>query len=314
MARRTVPADHPPFAALPVRLVTVGGPDERIAVHVAGVMAPGRTPLVCLAGYTRNIVDFADFLPLLQAEAGADWPVLLIDLRGRGRSADRARARDYSTLADARDVSEIARAFAIERAVFLGQGHGGQVLMALAAQRPTLIAGTVLIDSGPALAPRSLIRLRSNAQAIGNLRGAGGLTVMLRRMLAADYPDRAPEALDRLAARFQHVDPKGRAVPLYDPALIERLRDFGVDDVLEPQWGLFDLLGVAPMLIARTALTDQLSSELLEEMRQRRPDAELLAIAGQGSPALLDRREDVAPIAQFLLRAAEAGERPARRA
>lgn len=311
MPRRHIPTDYPPFAALPAQLITVGGPEERIAVHVAGRLGPGATPLICLAGYTRNMTDFADFLPLLQQEAGPDWPVILIDLRGRGRSADRARAKDYSTLADARDMAEIARALAIEHAVFLGQGHGGQVVMALAAQWPALIAGTVLIDAGPALAPRSLIRLRSNAQAIASLRGEGGLAVMLRRMLAADYPGRSPEQLDRLAARNQFVDARGRAMPLYDPALIGRLKDFGTDDVLAPQWPLFDLLDFAPLLIARSALTDQLPPDQLEEMLARRPDASRLAIAGQGSPALLDRAEEAAAIAGFLKMAVAQGRRVA---
>jgi pimeloyl-ACP methyl ester carboxylesterase len=309
---RVVPAEHPPFAALPVRHVTVGTPADRMAVHVAGTLMPGTVPLICLAGYTRNMADFTDFLPLLAAQMGAGCPVILIDLRGRGRSADRKRAKDYSTLADAEDVAEIARAFAIERAVFLGQGHGGQVIMALAARRPSLIGGTILLDAGPAISPPSLVRLRSNAQAIAGLRGEGGLTVMLRRMLAADYPGRPQEQLDRLAGRSHFIDAKGAAIPLFDRALIDRLKGFEVDDMVEPQWQLFDLLGHAPMLIARSELTDQLTPGLLAEMQARRPDAVRFDIAGQGSPALLDRSGDVEPIARFLADIGTARERQRR--
>jgi pimeloyl-ACP methyl ester carboxylesterase len=315
MPRRDIAFDHPPFAALPTDLVTVGRRGETVAVHVAGRLSSERVPVICLAGYTRNMADFADFAPLLQRRLGDDWPVVLIDLRGRGRSADRRGPADYAVPADARDIGEVARALGTERAAFVGQGHGGQVVMALAARRPGLIAAAVLVDAGPASEAQSLIRLRSNHEAIAQQRGASGLTVMLRRMLQAGYPDAPREALDGLAARHVIVDRHGRARPLYDPALIARLKDLAYDDVLVPQWGLFDLLGQVPVMFVRTELTDQLPRALLEQMRQRRPEAPSVEIARQGSPALLDREEEVDPIAEFIAAAVRQDvSRPARRA
>jgi pimeloyl-ACP methyl ester carboxylesterase len=299
---RPIPPDHPPFAALPVRFVTAGGANERLAVHIAGRLGEERPPLLCLPGYTRNMTDFTEFASLIRQRLGPDWPVVLVDLRGRGRSSDRARAADYSSLADAADVAELARALAIDKAIVVGQGHGGQVAMALAALRPTLLAGSVLIDAGPATAARSLIRLRSNIQAIGASRGVAGITLMLRRMLAADYPDLPPEELDRLAQRGQRIDAEGRAQLLFDRALIDRLAEFEQDDVLLPQWQLFDLLAGRPMLVVTSELTDQLPRELLAEMARRAPDAFRLAIPGRGSPALLDRDTEIAAIATFVRR------------
>ncbi len=314
MARRDIPADHPPFAALPVRMITVGLARDRLAVHVAGRLGGGRMPLLCVPGYTRNMSDFTEFAVIAGRQLGADWPIVLIDLRGRGRSADRARADDYTTTADARDLVEMARALAIEDAIVVGQGHGGQVAMAMAALRPALIAGTVLIDAGPATEPRSLIRLRSNIQAITTSRGVAGLTVMLRRMLAADYPGLDHDALDRLAARTQVIGRQGRAELLFDKALIERLRQFDQDDVLVPQWPLFGLLAGKPLLLVRSEFTDQLSPHLLEEMHQHAPEAERLVLSGQGSPPLLDRNEEVAAITAFVRRVQPAGAKLAMRA
>jgi pimeloyl-ACP methyl ester carboxylesterase len=297
---RPIPPDHPPFAALPVRFMTVGGAGARLAVHVAGRLGAGRTPLLCLPGYTRNMTDFTEFAALIRQRLGPAWPVVLVDLRGRGRSSDRARARDYSSIADAADVAELARALAIDTAIVIGQGHGGQVAMALAAERPTLIAASVLIDAGPATAARSLIRLRSNIQAISASRGVAGITLMLRRMLAADYPDLPPEDLDRLAQRAQRIDQEGRARLLFDKALIERLAEFEQDDVFLPQWQLFDLLVGRPMLVVTSELTDQLPRELVVEMAERAPDAFRLTIPGRGSPALLDREPEITGIATFI--------------
>src|ERR1700712_4691924 len=86
--RRPTPVAEiePVFADLPVQMVTVGSGDEQLAVHVAGKFATGRTPLICLAGYNRNLVDFAAMPPLLQGALDTDWPIVLVDFRGRGRS------------------------------------------------------------------------------------------------------------------------------------------------------------------------------------------------------------------------------------
>ena len=313
--RRTAgpPPEPAPFAGLSVRLVTIGGADERLAVHLAGRLTPGRTPVLCIPGYNRNMSDFATLLPLLRRELATDWPIVLVDLRGRGRSPRRTRPEDYSTTADARDLSALVRALGIETVIVLGQGHGGQVAMALALERPTLIAGAILVDAGPVTAPESLIRLRGNMQSIAGFRGTAGLTAMLRRMLKADYPEVEDAQLDRLSARTHAITAAGRANPLFDPALIRRLVGFTHDDVLTPQWSFFDRLRNVPIMFIRSELTDQLPIPVLNEMVARRPDADGLAIDRQGSPPLLDRGSEVRAIAEFICRVAPQAERPARR-
>jgi len=315
VAHRTIPAEHAAFGPLPVRLTTVGARGEELAFHVAGRLGNGQQlPLICLAGYTRNMTDFAEFVTLFQASMGADWPLLLVDLRGRGRSSDRTNRDAYSTTSDAEDVLALVRMLAIDAAIVVGQGHGGQVAMALALRRPALLAATVLIDAGPVAAPQSLIRLRSNNRAIAGSRGAAGLTVMLRRMLRADYPGRSTAEIDRLTERLLTIDDHGQARPLFDGALIDRLQEFAHDDVLVPQWQLFDLLQATPLLLVNTELTDQVPREVLEEMRRRRPDAATLTIAAQGSPALLDREDEVEAIAEFVRSVVGQSARHAKRA
>src|SRR5688572_8567048 len=107
MAARIAPPDHPPFQTLPVTMITVDGGEDRVAVHVSGRLASGRVPLICIAGYQRNMADFAAFLPLFRKAAGEDWPVVLVDLRGRGRSSDRSLATDYASPNDARDLDVV---------------------------------------------------------------------------------------------------------------------------------------------------------------------------------------------------------------
>ncbi|MBI4922829.1 MAG: alpha/beta fold hydrolase [Devosia nanyangense] len=303
MARaRTIPTDHKPLAGLPVRMVTVGRGAEQVAVHIGGVLGPGRVPVICIAGYNRNMADYSDFVRLGGLAMIEANPIVLVDLKGRGRSSDRPRLTGYSSLADADDLTEVARALAIERAIFVGQGYGGQVLMALAAAQPSLIAGTVLIDAGPVSDSRGLVRLRGTLDDLTGVRGEASLKPMLRRMLAADYPGMPEAALDGLAYRSHFVDRRGRLQPLFDPVLIKLLEPFDLDDVLVAQWPLFDALSAAPLMMMRTQLTQQLRRETFEEMMKRRRDAEAFVIEQQGSPALLDNADDVQPIADFVKR------------
>lgn len=297
---RLVPTDHKAFATLPVRMVTVGAAREQMAVHVDGTLGPERTPVVCVAGYHRNMADWAEFLRLARQNLNETTPLILIDLKGRGRSSDRANGADYSSLHDADDLVEIARALAIERAIFVGQGYGGQVLMALAATRPSLIAGTVLIDAGPVSDSRGLVRLRVTLNDLTGVRGEASLRPMLRRMTAADYPGMPEAVLDAVAMRSHFVDKRGRLQPLFDPALIKLLEPFDLDDVLVAQWPLFEALNCAPLMMMRTQLTQQLRRETFEEMMKRRRDAEAYVIENQGSPALLDSSDDVDPIIEFI--------------
>jgi pimeloyl-ACP methyl ester carboxylesterase len=298
---RFVPADHPEFASLAVQKVTVGRAGEQMAVHVSAQLGPNRLPLVCVPGYNRNMADFAGFLRLAAPALGTKHPIVLVDLRGRGRSTDRPRQTDYSSFADAADVAEIVRALAIEKAIFVGEGYGGQVLMALATLLPTAFAGTALLDAGPVSDARGLFRLRMTLNELTGVRGEKSLRPMLRRMVAADYPEAPAAVLDRLAMRTHYVE-RGRLVPLFDPALIRQLEPFGLDDVLVAQWPLFDALGIAPLMLMRTQLTQQLRRETFEEMMRRRRDAEAFVIDMQGSPPLLDTEGDVQPIIDFVRR------------
>ena len=298
---RTVPTDHPAFAGLPVSHIHVAA-GVRAAVHMAGTLSRARVPVVCIAGYQRNMSDFSAFAGWFRRFGDGDWPVVLLDLPGRGRADNRQRAEDYNSLTDARDVAAIIAALGIEQAVLLGQGQGGQVAMALAASHPLLVAGTVLLDAGPVTDSRGVVRLRSNLEHIETLRGAKAVTGGFRRILGGDYPGLPDEQLDALMGRSHYLDKSGRAKPLYDNRLIAALAEINFDDVLTAQWPLFDALTCAPLMLLRTQLTDQLRRETFDEMVRRRPDALALTISGQGSPALFDQREEIEAVAGFVMR------------
>ncbi|MGN6487412.1 MAG: alpha/beta fold hydrolase [Devosia sp.] len=300
--QRSVPEDYRAFANLPVTRYSVGPASEAVAVHVAGQLTGGRVPLLCIPGYQRNMSDFADFATQFRLRFGEDWPLVLVDLKGRGRSSDRADKSRYISTIDAAELIEVVAALAVDGVILVGQGYGGQVAMALAVDRPNLVAGAVLLDAGPVSDPRGLVRLRNNLKDLEGPRSAAGFRTMLRRMLATDYPAAPEGMLDVLGARTHYLDKRGRVRGLFDPHLLKMLEAFEHDDVLVAQWPMYEALRDVPLLLMRTQLTEQLRRETFEEMMRRRPDAEGYILEGQGSPALLGTAEDVEPIAEFVRR------------
>src|SRR5690606_41283088 len=92
--RRTVPDDHKAFAGMPCQHVLLGDAMTRAAVHRRGDFSQGLMPVVCLAGYHRNMSDFAGFADYFQRLTPGNWPLVLVDLPGRGRADDRRKAGD----------------------------------------------------------------------------------------------------------------------------------------------------------------------------------------------------------------------------
>jgi pimeloyl-ACP methyl ester carboxylesterase len=304
------PDEHSAYAGLPVRAVTVGRAGDRVAVHVRGTLGGGRRPLLCVPGYQRNMSDFSAFLELFHRTVTADWPVVLVDLRGRGRSSDRADKSEYGTPADAEDLATVLAALAIPDAIILGQGYGGQVAMMLAVEHAMLVSGAVLIDAGPVSNPRALVRLRSNLEAMQGLPNVAAMRGAMAQIATTDYPGATDSEIETLALRSHHADHRGRVRGLFDPALIGLLQRFSGDDVLTPQWPFYDALTWVPLMVLRTQLTDLLRRETFEEMARRRRDAQCFTIAGQGSPALLNHADEVSTIASFVTHASErAGKR-----
>ncbi|AEQ51127.1 alpha/beta hydrolase fold protein [Pelagibacterium halotolerans B2] len=277
-------------------------------MHVHGEIADDVPPVICLPGYVRNMSDFAALPPAINRLPDTSLCFVLVDLPGRGRSSRPGRTIEYSTLTDAQCVLDVMAALDIPRAVFAGEGHGGQVAMVISARRPLAVAGTILIDSGPVTDPRSLVRTRNNFRHLTALKSAPAAHAALRKILSTDYPGESEAQLDAFAQRLYAEDARGRLQPLFDARLIGQLEKFEFDDVLAAQWPLFDTLAHAPLMIVRSHLTDQVRRATFDEMVRRRPDAATLVISDQGSPALFEDPQEHEAIAAFLRDVCRAGD------
>lgn len=298
--RKTSLDDHLAFTRLPVQHIAVGSGGGRLAVHLSGRFDGTRLPVICLAAYARNMADYSDFTDVFHRLTDGDWPLVLVDLQGRGRASHRRDPKLYTTLNDAADLASTCDALGLERGIFVGQGHGGQVLMAMAEHRSRLLAGAMLMDSGPITDTPGLVRMRDNLAQLSAMRGVREFHSVGRQVYGLAHPGATDDELDAIAERTHLLSPRGRVQALFDPALLTQLRDVKFDDVFAPQWPLFELLNPAYLMLVRTQLTDALQRATFERMVALREDAATLSLPGQGTPALLASEDEVRPIAEFV--------------
>ena len=172
--------------------------------------------------------------------AGAGHPVLAVDLRGHGSSAAVADGSTDPTHTAAADLaaicSHVARGAPMgnrvahgcpSRAtdgttggatggatapVVAGQSWGGNVVLQLAADRPDLVHGLVLVDGGWLHLGDRFDDIDAAWQVLAPPRLTGLPAARLREQLAQAHPDWAPEAVDATLANLEQL-PDGTVRP-----------------------------------------------------------------------------------------------------
>ncbi len=255
-----------------------------------------RLPVLCLPGLTRNSRDFELVAPRLQRERR----VLAADLRGRGRSQHDPNWVNYHPGTYVADINLLLRAADVQRFVLLGTSLGGILSMLLAATQPQNVAGVILNDVGPEVAPEGLARIAAYVgrhapvtnwdEAVATVRATYGLAL-------PGLSDTEWLALTRRS--YTEVD----GVPRLDldPMIGEAVRS--APAAAAPDlWSLYAALRSVPTLAIRGATSDILSVATFERMQQEKPDLERVTVADRGHTPLLDEPECVAAIDAFLSR------------
>jgi len=258
-------------------------------------------PVVCLAGLTRNSIDFDGFA----ARAGARRRVLALDYRGRGHSQYDPEPDRYTPESYLMDVSHLLTVTGVHRAVFVGTSLGGILTMALGAFRPTALAGVVLNDIGPELDPRGLARIGGYVGKIGVPANWDAALAQMKLLFAPAYPDLSEEewmAQTRMAYR---TDPAGGLVNDYDPAIGKALAKQSATPF--DGWALFGTLKDVPTLAIRGGLSDLLSQDCFDRMAAAKPDMVRVTVPNRGHVPLLTEPECVAALDDFLERFGHAG-------
>jgi pimeloyl-ACP methyl ester carboxylesterase len=131
----------------------------------------GLPPLLCLHGGGQTAYMFEE----LGAAFSARCHVLAIDLPAHGDS-DPLPDEAWTRHELAASVPPVMAAFGFERAAVVGASLGGITAMTLAARRPELVAGIVLIDIGHRVEPegvRRIVEFLSAHESFASLEEAG---------------------------------------------------------------------------------------------------------------------------------------------
>jgi pimeloyl-ACP methyl ester carboxylesterase len=198
----------------------------------------------------------------------------------------------------AADAGPLCAEFGITRAVFIGGSMGGVVSVTVAAVRPDLVGGVVLIDVGHRLEMAGVRRIAaflSEHESFADLDEAAAA-------IAVYLPGRAVTQ-GRLTRNLRQRD-DGRWV--WKHGLGRRMRARGevdVDEAAAVVAGLDDdLRGLhRPALVLRGAASDVLSEAGADELLELLPEGRSARISGAGHLAAGDNPESfVSLVARFL--------------
>lgn len=272
------------------RFETADGPSLYFEEHGD----PQATPLICLPGLTRDGQDFRYALPHLSA-----YRVILLDLRGRGRSDHAEDPATYNVLSEAGDVVALMDHLALPRAALLGTSRGGLVAMALAATARDRLQAVILNDVGPDIAAEGLGRIFDYLGRPPAARTHAEAAAVLERAMAPDFPGVPPQRWLEEAQTFYTETPEGLALR-YDPRLRDAMlaQAAALAELEEPPslWPWFAALEGLPVGVIRGAQSDILSAETYAEMQRRLPKLRAVELPDRGHVPFLDEAPAVALI------------------
>lgn len=256
--------------------------------------AGDKPPLLCLPGLTRNVRDFAGFAEIYSPR----FRVLVLEFRGRGESDYDPIGARYNPLTYAADTVQLLDHLGIGRAIFVGTSLGGLVTMTVAVTAPQRIAAAILNDVGPELDQAGLDRIQSYVGRGLRFRSWDEAAAAIAAAQETAFPGYGTE--DWLAmARRNCRECDGEILFDYDMAIGDIFKTAGPAPKVD-LWPLFTALAQKPLLVVRGELSDLLSAQALDKMRQVAPNAHFVEVPGVGHAPMLDEREAVAAIDAFL--------------
>ena len=268
----------------------------------AGAGGEAKLPVLCLHGLTRNAADFEALAPWIAATGRR---VLAVDFRGRGRSAWDPTPTNYLPTFYAADVLALMDAAGISRAVFVGTSLGGIVTMLLAATRPAAVAGAVLNDIGPSIAPEGLARISGYTGVPAATRNWSEAAAYARAINAVAFPAYGEADWMAFARRLFAEGPDGAIRLAYDPDIAVPLAAAAAAGAAAPDLTpLFRGLATGrPLLRVRGGLSDIVDAPRAVQMRALAPAMAYAEVEGVGHAPMLDEPEALAALAAFLAEA-----------
>ncbi|MCU0895896.1 MAG: alpha/beta hydrolase [Burkholderiales bacterium] len=269
---------------------------HRIAYYEWGDPRNDRV-VVCVHGLSRCARDF----DALARALATDFRVVTVDLPGRGESDWLAQPLEYIVPTYVNDLVTLIARLDVESVHWVGTSLGALTGMVIAAQPGSPIRRYVANDFGPVITAVALERIGTY---IGKAPTFATFAEALAYVRAVSAPF-GPHTDAQWHTLTEHVVrplPEGGFRMHYDPKIAEPYnaqRPFKDTDL----WAVWDAVRV-PTLLLRGAESDLLTHGTALEMTRRGPKAELVEIPGVGHAPTLLAETQIAPIREFLMRAA----------
>ena len=250
---------------------------------------------VLLHGFSNDAHIWDDFAPVVAPY----YRTLALDLRGHGDSAWDPEAR-YDYEHHVADLERVCSALAIERLVLAGHSFGGRVAMLFAGSHPERVAGLVVVDAGPELDARGVVRIQVDLGRQAEGAASFASRAEYERLLARAYPAAQPAALARMAQSSLRRRSDGRFERKLDPSFHRRAAQATSEEARvrekETTQRLWESLRrtQCPALVVRGAASDVLSPDVAERMAETLAHGRLAVVARAGHSVMTDNPEGFA--------------------
>jgi pimeloyl-ACP methyl ester carboxylesterase len=243
----------------------------------------GSTPILCLAGLTRNARDFAE----LAGRLAAGRRIILAEQRGRGQSDYDPQPENYHPGIYVRDMMALIDHLELPRVIIIGTSLGGLMAMLMAAGFPERFAGILLNDIGPIIDARGLAKIQDYIDRVPMVKDWDAAARDLQTLFGSSFPNYRLLDWDRFARALYRENERGVPVLDYDPKIAVNVKSGG--SASPDLWPVFDALPLIPTAVVRGQLSNILAADILAEMQRRRPDLMAVELPDIGhAPSLIE--------------------------
>ncbi len=254
-----------------------------------GPVEGGKTPVLCLAGLTRNSKDFHK----LATRLSADRRVICPDYRGRGLSQYADDWKTYEPDVEMADAIKLLDELGIDKVVVVGTSRGGLISMLTSIVHKDRLKGVVLNDIGPKIDDEGLIKIAESIGTRSKIDSWESLASGMKDYYVGFSGLSDDDWMDFAHCTYREID--GEITPDYDFNLtktfptVELVKAGKIPEV----WDMFKGLEGLPVGVIRGANSDLLSNETVEKMAEQHKGLITALVPNRAHVPFLDEAESI---------------------